>query len=117
VPCKIEVQKDGTDALLGDIHADRCGYPDIQNGAEKARLVKANEARKPGDKDLVWCIGGEHAFCAIYTTSLSALLTVETRLPCQFAPWERHHEHCVSYPHEAMDYPPDGCPLDARRDV
>lgn len=55
-----EVQEDGTDIFLGDVLIDRCGYPDVENGTEKAGLVKANEAREIGDEEIVWCVGGEH---------------------------------------------------------
>ena len=54
-----EIQEDGTDILLGDIHVDRCGYPDVLDQEAKARLVRENEAREAGDSEIVWCIGGK----------------------------------------------------------
>lgn len=53
-----EVQEDGTDLFLGDIGCDRCGYPDVVDEEEKARLVAANNQLPLGDSDIVWCIGG-----------------------------------------------------------
>lgn len=53
-----EVKEDGTDIFLGDIGCDRCGYPDVVDQEEKSRLTFANDQLPPGDKDIVWCIGG-----------------------------------------------------------
>ncbi|KAJ3489612.1 hypothetical protein NLI96_g2014 [Meripilus lineatus] len=53
-----EVQKDGTEIYLGSIGVERCHYPELENGPEKAKLVKENADRDVGDPEIVWCIGG-----------------------------------------------------------
>lgn len=53
-----ETQADGTDIFLGDIGIDRCGYPDVVDDDEQARLADENASLPVGHEDIVWCIGG-----------------------------------------------------------
>ena len=82
-----EVQLDGTDIFLGDIGCDRCGYPDVVDPEEKRRLAFANEQLPPGDKDIVWCIGGMFLGARVSWDDSDIVI----RLPCCVPPRQRHH--------------------------
>ncbi|KIP04988.1 hypothetical protein PHLGIDRAFT_92733 [Phlebiopsis gigantea 11061_1 CR5-6] len=80
-----EVQEDGTDVYLGDVDIHRCGYPDVQDAAERARLCRENESRELGDPELMWCIGdclaSSHHGKGIMTAAFRTLMT-EWYVPC-----------------------------------
>ncbi len=87
-----EVQGDGTELYLGEINVDRCGYPDMNSCPEKAKLVKENSERDPGDPEIVWCIGGGVHLPRIPTW---ILISTTLRLPCCFSPWEMYYVRCA----------------------
>lgn len=108
-----EVKEDGTDVMIGDVWIHRCGYPDVVDATEKARLTKENEAREVGDADLMWCIGSTQSH--IYL--LSRLVRLFSRLSRELAPWKGHHDRCGSNTVERMDRTLHGRESYARRSL
>lgn len=54
-----EVKEDGTEVYIGDIGIERASWREITNKIERKQLLEENAARKPGDPEIVWQIGGE----------------------------------------------------------
>jgi hypothetical protein len=88
-----EVKEDGTDAYLGDIGIGRWGWEDITNHTEKQRLIAENTARKPGDPDIVWGLGG-----TLRQAACDQRVNTSHRLSCAESSWARHHDCSSRYP-------------------
>ncbi|KAJ7230539.1 hypothetical protein GGX14DRAFT_529993 [Mycena pura] len=48
---------DGTEVYIGDVGLGRSPFTEVADRDERARLVAENEARKPGDPEIVWHVG------------------------------------------------------------
>lgn len=53
-----EVMEDGQQVYIGDIIAGRCKYFHVVDAEEKERLIANNNAKAPGDPDIVFGMSG-----------------------------------------------------------
>ncbi|TCD68088.1 hypothetical protein EIP91_011541 [Steccherinum ochraceum] len=74
-----EVKPDGTDVMLGDVGLLRCGFPDVQDDAERKRLAEENQSRPVGDPKIVWCfgdyLGSSHHGRGIMSAAVATIIT------------------------------------------
>jgi hypothetical protein len=57
----LEENDDGSYTYLGDCGFIRHMFDDVTDAEERARLVQENNARLPGDPDIIWSMGGMRA--------------------------------------------------------
>lgn len=104
IGCIREELEDGSDVYIGDIGFSRCTWPEVTDVEERERLIAENEAKKPGDPEIIWQIGGESYFFF----RRSALLRSMSRLPGTKSSSQRDNEYSARTNYTPMGYSSNG---------